>query len=116
MSWNSIGIPTAAGSSLRRATRYVLQMIDWDITSSRTEARAAVTDQGFLRPFWGWNRAKHAVLEATILATRLHLTPPAAILEEIAKLSVAVEKTAGARERQAWELVQSFVASNQRGD
>jgi uncharacterized protein len=53
-------------------------------------------------PFAGLNRAKAAVLECAILITRLNMLPREKIDHEIAYLSIAVEKTAGPEEREAW--------------
>ncbi len=88
---------------------FKLEVTNWDVSTQRSEARARVTERGVKRPFWGWNRAKHAVLEATILATRLHLADRHAIADDLATLKKAVEKTAGDRERAAWNLVQEFI-------
>lgn len=88
---------------------FQLQVVDWDVASERSVAQARVMDLGIKRPFWGWNRAKHAVLEATILATRLHLADRHAIADDLATLRKAVEKTAGEREWTAWNLVQEFI-------
>lgn len=52
--------------------------------------------------FRGFNRAQAAVIEGAILVSRLHLLSPAKIDAEIAYLTVAVDKTAGADEREAW--------------
>lgn len=89
---------------------FQLEVIDWDVSSERSVARAKVISRGVKRPFWGWNRAKHAVLEATILATRLHLADRHAIADDLATLKKAVEKTAGEREWTAWNLVQEYIA------
>lgn len=53
-------------------------------------------------PFRGFNRAQAAVIEAAILVSRLHLLPAEKIDRELDYLSIAVDKTAGAREREAW--------------
>lgn len=53
-------------------------------------------------PFEGFNRAAHAVLECAILLTRLHILPRDKIDREIAYLAIAIEKTAGPREEEAW--------------
>ena len=53
-------------------------------------------------PFQGFNRAANAVLEGAILITRLRLLPREKIDSEIAYLSIAIEKTAGPIEREAW--------------
>ena len=57
------------------------------------------------RPFLGFNRAQAAVVEAAILATRLNLLPREKIEKEIAYLQIAIDKTAGAAEQEAWEWV-----------
>jgi hypothetical protein len=66
-----------------------------------------VVASGTLREFFGFNRAKHAVLEAAILATRTDFLPAAEILSEFARLRVAVDKTGGPAERRAFELLQT---------
>lgn len=53
-------------------------------------------------PFEGFNRAANAVLECAILLTRLHILPREKVDKEIAYLGIAIEKTAGPREREAW--------------
>lgn len=54
-------------------------------------------------PFRGFNRAQAAVIEAAILVSRLHLLPAAKIDRELDYLRIAIDKTAGPRERQAWD-------------
>lgn len=56
-------------------------------------------------PFKGFNRAKSAVIEAAILASRVHMLPREKIEQELAYLQIAVEKTAGPREHEAWRLL-----------
>ncbi|MGE0378382.1 MAG: DUF447 domain-containing protein, partial [Planctomycetaceae bacterium] len=80
----------------------------------RIEARVAHV--GRHREFFGFNRAKHAVLEGAILATRVHLLPRDEILAEFARLASPVEKTAGPREQQAFQLLWDFVAGHPRDD
>ncbi len=53
-------------------------------------------------PFEGLNRAKAAVIEAAILVSRLDFLPREKIEREIEYLRIAVEKTAGAAEQEAW--------------
>jgi hypothetical protein len=54
------------------------------------------------RPWRGMNRARAAVIEAAILVSRLHMLAPAKVESEIAHLAVAVSKTAGPVELEAW--------------
>jgi hypothetical protein len=56
-------------------------------------------------PFRGFNRAQGAVIEAAILASRLHMLPREKVERELGYLQIAVEKTAGPREHQAWRLL-----------
>ena len=61
------------------------------------------------REFIGFNRARHAVLEAAIYATRLHLLPRETIEGEFERLQVIVDKTAGDAEREAMSLLTEFI-------
>ena len=62
------------------------------------------------RPWSGYNRAQAAVLEGCILVSRLQLLPMARIRAEMAQLGIAVDKTAGPREREAWQWLLQRVA------
>ena len=53
-------------------------------------------------PFRGFNRAQAAVIELAVLVSRLHMLPAAKIDAEIKYLEIAIAKTAGEREQQAW--------------
>lgn len=50
----------------------------------------------------GFNRAQAAVLELAVLSTRLHMLPPEKIENELKYLEIAISKTAGPREQEAW--------------
>ncbi len=54
-------------------------------------------------PFRGFNRAQAAVVEAAILVSRLPMLPMGKIDREIEYLQIAIDKTAGTRERTAWQ-------------
>jgi uncharacterized protein len=58
-----------------------------------------------LRDFFGFNRARHAVVEAAVLATRTHLLDLDEIEAEYRKLAVVVGKTGGPDERAAMDLL-----------
>jgi hypothetical protein len=51
----------------------------------------------------GFNRAQAAVLECAVLTTRLKMLPPEKIEAELKYLEIAISKTAGARELEAWD-------------
>lgn len=65
-------------------------------------------------PFRGFNRAQAAVIEAAILVSRLHLLPTEKIEREMAYLEIAVGKTAGPREKEAWGWLVESVEAFQR--
>ena len=52
--------------------------------------------------FAGFNRAQAAVVEGAVLVSRLHMLPPEKIDTEMAYLQIAIDKTAGEAEREAW--------------
>ena len=53
-------------------------------------------------PFGGFNRAQAAVIEAAILVSRLHMLPREKVEADMAYLEIAVAKTAGPAEQEAW--------------
>ena len=63
--------------------------------------------------FLGFNRAQAAVLEAAILVSRLDMLPMKKIQDEIAYLGIAIEKTAGSRERQAWDWLMEKIQQHE---
>lgn len=62
--------------------------------------------------FRGFNRAQAAVIELAVLVSRLHMLPMAKIDAEIAYLQIAVQKTAGEREQQAWTWLMERVENH----
>lgn len=92
---------------------YELRVTELDDRQERTTIHAQVVHAGRQRDFLGFNRAKHAVLEAAILATRVHLTGPAPVLAELARLQVIVDKTGAQAEHLAMaELRQAIESKN----
>jgi hypothetical protein len=100
-----------AGIVLTGACRYCeFRVVTLEDQEERAMIYAETVHRGRLRDFFGFNRAKHAVLEAAILATRVGLIPAGDILAEFDRLAVPVGKTAGPREREAFDLLRQFVA------
>jgi len=88
---------------------YAFEVESLDDSSDRTNIVARVVDRGVLREFMGFNRAMHAVVEAAILATRLHLLGAQQVLAEFDRLAVAVEKTGAAAEHRAMKFLRSYI-------
>ncbi len=98
------------GCILRDACRYSeFQVIELDDSDERTTITVDAVASESLRDFFGLNRAKHAVVEAAILATRTAFLPLEEILIEFRKLAILVEKTGGPAEHAAFNLLQDHV-------
>jgi len=80
-----------------------------DSAPPRSRIETTVVHSGVNREFIGFNRARHAVLEAAIYATRVHMLPRAFIDSELARLQVIVDKTAGPHELEAMELLTTHI-------
>lgn len=82
-----------------------------DDSSERTTIDCGIFTRGEVRPFFGFNRAKHAVVEAAILATRIGILDGEEIRRELARLEIPVQKTAGIQERRAFEFLREYINS-----
>ena len=110
-------VPATAveGSILVAACRwYAFEVVSLDDRNERVTMQCQVVESGRQRDFFGFNRAKHAVLEAAILATRVQFLPAALIRSQLEQLAVIVGKTAGAQEQRAFDLLQDYVDNQVR--
>jgi hypothetical protein len=106
-----------AGQILTGACRwYALEVESIDDSQPRITMEARVVDSGLLREFFGFNRAKHAVLEAAILASRVGLIPHEEILRQFPALATMVQKTGGPAEHEALQLLETYVRTTTYGD
>jgi hypothetical protein len=104
------------GSVLLGACRYYeFRVVSLDDREERSRFETHVVHSGRLRDFVGFNRGKHAVLEAAILATRISILPLPEIEAEFRRLRVLVEKTGGAQEKEAFAFLTDYVARASRG-
>lgn len=98
------------GAILADACRYYeFRVLELDDREDRTTIVAETLASGRHRDFFGFNRAKHAVLEAAILATRVAWLPVRELLLEFRKLEVLIDKTGGPDERAAFELLNRYL-------
>jgi hypothetical protein len=99
-----------AGAILADCCRfYEFRVVELDDRDERTRIEVETVAQGRLRDFFGFNRAKHAVIEAAILATRIQWLPLRDLLREFRKLEVLVHKTGGPSEHAAFDLLYDFL-------
>jgi len=80
-----------------------------DDREERVTIEADVVHSGRRRDFFGFNRAKHAVLEAAILATRTSFLPLDDVAAEFRKLALIVHKTGGPQEHAAFALLEDHL-------
>jgi hypothetical protein len=108
--WPIVDVPghpvPRLGAALAHAELAVAR-VDDDETRPRFHCRVSRVQSH--APFRGLNRAKAAVLEAAILVSRLSMLPRGRIESEVAHLSIAVDKTAGPQEREAWDWLMEAV-------
>ncbi len=98
------------GNILLSACRwYAFRVERIDDRLPRAELDCLVAEWGRERDFFGFNRAKHAVVEAAILASRTAHLPIAQIRTQMAQLRTLVDKTAGVQEQQAFELLERYI-------
>ncbi len=88
---------------------YAFTVQSWDESESRATIRCTTIDSGHVRDFWGFCRAKHAVIEAAILATRTDYLLAADIRSKFSDLSIIVDKTGGPLERRAFAMLDDYV-------
>jgi hypothetical protein len=93
---------------------YEFRVTNIDDREERVSIDVEVVHRETLRDFFGFNRAKHAVVEAAILATRTNFLPLDEIEAEYAKLAVIVQKTGGEQEKEAFEFLREHVARLKR--
>jgi hypothetical protein len=103
------------GYVIESACRYYeFRVTDLDESDERVTMIAQVTQSGTLRDFFGFNRAKHAVLEAAILATRTAFLPLDDMARDFDRFATIVKKTGGDHERAAIELLRGHLDRERR--
>lgn len=93
---------------------YECSVMRADTAAPRATFRCRVVKKGVLREFIGFNRAKNAIIEAAILATRVRLLEVETILQEYRRLSEIVQKTGGEQEAWAMRYLQDYVERQPR--
>lgn len=87
----------------------VMRLIDVREDAQRPVLRLARVSEAQHAPFRGFNRAQAAVIEGAVLVSRLHMLPPEKIDDEMRYLQIAIDKTAGPGELEAWGWLQEAV-------
>jgi len=102
-SWPTRAADKVQGVVLESAVSHWELAVD-QITEHDVRPRFAcrIVHEASHRPWEGFNRAQGAVLECAVLVSRLKMLPPEKIEAELEYLEIAVSKTAGPREQEAW--------------
>jgi len=102
--WPLIASDRVAPPRLAAALSHAdMEVIAVEEHEQRPRFHCRVIHRAMHAPFLGFNRAQAAVLEAAILVSRLSMLPRDKVEREIAYLQIAVGKTAGVAEQQAWD-------------
>ncbi len=110
--WPLVPAEQVAGMRLQAALGHVELALDsCTEDAERPLLRMARVHEATHAPFVGFNRAQAAVIEAAVLVSRLHMLPAEKIDREMAYLQMAIDKTAGEGEREAWAWLQAAVAA-----
>lgn len=93
---------------------FAVEVIAWSddpVTGElpRPIAMCRIVHRGEQRPMFGLCRAKHAVVEAAILASRIDLLGRDEVQRQMKALGVLVQKTGGVAEQRAWQRLEAFV-------
>ncbi len=104
--------PSDSAWFLPTACRWLeFEVVEIDDAEDRSVMRARVVHSARLRDFFGLNRAKHAVVEAAILATRVGLIENEDIWAQLRQLTPLVEKTGAVAELRAFAFLQEHLQS-----
>ena len=91
----------------------LLRLVQLQDDPERPTLRLSRVHEAQHSAFPGFNRAQAAVLEGAVLASRLHLLPREKVASELAYLQIAIDRTAGPAELEAWGWLQQAVARHQ---
>jgi len=101
--WDTLPCQQIEGQYLAQALAHTeLEIVSFDDDDPRASFTGAIVCEKTHAPFRGFNRAQSAVIDAAILVSRLTMLPVEKIQQEVAYLTIAIEKTAGPRELEAW--------------
>jgi hypothetical protein len=109
---DEVPVPRLAGA-LAHAELAVTSVTE---DAQRPQFRCRVVREVSHAPFGGFNRAKAAVVEAAILVSRLDFLPRQKVETEMAYLAIAVGKTAGPAEEEAWSWLVEKVRARYAGE
>lgn len=111
-SWSTVAADKVPGVRLSDAvSHWELEVLRVTEDEQRPRFHCRLVHAASHKPWSGFNRAQGAVLELAVLTTRLAMLPPEKIEAELKYLEIAISKTAGPREQEAWEWLMERVTT-----
>ena len=111
--WPTVAVECIAGQRLACALGHVeLELAEHRDDAQRPVLRLARVHAMTHAPFMGLNRAQAAVVEGAVLVSRMHMLSMEKIESEMGYLQIAIDKTAGAAEHEAWGWLREAVAAH----
>lgn len=111
--WPTLPAETIAGVRLGCALSHVeLTLAERRDDPQRPVLHMARVHEARHAPFLGFNRAQAAVIEGAVLVSRLRMLPAEKIDAEMRYLQIAIDKTAGPAEHEAWGWLCDAVAGH----
>lgn len=111
--WNLIAAEKVHGFRLEDTLAHKeLKLIKVEDDELRPQLFLQVVHEAQHASFQGFNRAQAAVIELAVLVSRLKRLPMEKIQQEMDYLHIAIEKTAGERELEAWSWLTEAVANH----
>jgi len=114
--WPLVAAEKVPGQRLAAALGHVeLRLAERRDDVQRPVLRMARVHEVRHQPFIGFNRAQAAVIEGAVLVSRLPMLAAEKVDREMAYLQIAIDKTAGEPEREAWGWLRDAVAQHRAG-
>ena len=114
--WPTVPAGSVHGVRLAQALAHAeIEVATWEDDEVRPRIWCRELTCEIHAAFQGFNRAQAAVVEASILVSRLRMLPAEKIDREMGYLRIAVEKTAGPRESEAWQWLVDRIADYRHG-
>jgi hypothetical protein len=108
--WPLVPAERIAGMRLACALNHAeLALAELHDDPQRPVLRMARVHEASHAPYIGFNRAQAAVIEGAILVSRLHMLPADKVDAEMNYLQIAIDKTAGPEEHEAWGWLRDAV-------
>lgn len=112
--WQLLAADKIAGYRVADALAHQeLKLVLMQDDAVRPQLFLKVVHESQNKPFMGFNRAQAAVIELAVLVSRLKRLPMEKIKQEITYLQIAIDKTAGERELEAWSWLMEAVSNHE---